>query len=117
MTIETAGEGIALVKSKELIITDSQSVLDLIATVSFEAHCSRIIIDKASITEDFFRLATGIAGEALQKCANYRVKLAIVGDFSKYTSKPLLDFIYESNKGKDFFFVSSVEEAAERLGG
>lgn len=43
------------------------------------------------------------------------VQLAIVGDFTMYTSKPLKDFMYESNCGKDFFFVSSEDEAVERL--
>jgi len=38
-----------------------------------------------------------------------------VGDYSKYTGKPIKDFIYESNKGKDFFFVSTVEEAIDKL--
>ena len=30
-------------------------------------------------------------------------------------SKPLKDFIYESNKGRDIFFVSSEEDAIEKL--
>ena len=34
------------------------------------------------------------------------MKLAIIGDFSGYTSKPLRDFIYESNNGNQVFFVS-----------
>ena len=37
------------------------------------------------------------------------------GDFTKYTSKPLKDFIYESNKGKDIFFVPTKEEAIIKL--
>ena len=32
-----------------------------------------------------------------------------------YTSKPLKDFIYESNKGKDVFFVSTEEEAVDMM--
>ena len=65
--------------------------------------------------EDFFVLSTGIAGEILQKFINYHVKAAMFGDYSRYTSKPLRDFIYESNNGKDFFFTASKEEAVERL--
>lgn len=53
--------------------------------------------------------------EILQKFINYQFKFAIVGDFSGYTSKPLKDFIYESNKGRDIFFVSSEEDAIEKL--
>lgn len=30
-------------------------------------------------------------------------------------SKPLHDFVYESNQGKDIFFVSAQEEAVEIL--
>ena len=42
-------------------------------------------------------------------------KIAIYGDYSRYTSKPLKDFIYESNKGKNVFFVSTKEEAISML--
>ena len=66
-------------------------------------------------TEDFFVLSTRLAGEILQKFINYGGRIAIYGDFSKYTSKPLKDFIYESNKGKDVFFVESKEQAIDRL--
>ena len=34
---------------------------------------------------------------------------------TKYTSKPLKDFIYESNKGKDIFFVQKEQNAIEML--
>jgi hypothetical protein len=56
-----------------------------------------------------------VAGEILQKFVNYRVKAAVYGDYSRYTSKPLRDFIYESNQGRHFFFAASREEALERL--
>lgn len=115
ITIEGINKNIAYVHSEDLIITNAQSALDLMATVKYEAGCSRIIIDKTSVAEDFFKLRTCLAGEILQKYTNYHVKLAIVGDYSGYTSKPLKDFIYESNNGKDFFFVSTVSEAIERL--
>ena len=63
----------------------------------------------------FFIPSTGMAGEILQKFMNYHVKAAIYGDYSHYTNKPLKDFIYESNHGKDFFFVSTKEEAVQKL--
>jgi hypothetical protein len=64
---------------------------------------------------DFFVLSSGIAGEVVQKFVNYGIRLAIVGDFSGCTSKPLRDFMYESNKGKHLYFVATVDEALERL--
>ncbi|RFZ78862.1 DUF4180 domain-containing protein [Lacrimispora amygdalina] len=68
-----------------------------------------------AITEDFFRLSTCLAGEILQKYVNYGVKMAVIGDFSVYTSKPLKDFIYESNCGSDFCFVSDLQKGIEKL--
>ena len=65
----------------------------------------------------FFILSTGLAGEILQKFVNCHIKLAIVGDYSKYTSKPPRDFIYESNKGNSIYFASSIEEAVLKLDG
>ena len=67
------------------------------------------------MSEDFFILSSGLAGEVLQKFVNYGMKVAIVGDYSRYTSKPLQDFIRESNRGKTVFFVSSESEALEKL--
>lgn len=106
---------IALIISDEIVIKDTQSALDLIATVQYETDCDKLIVYKSCVADDFFILSTGIAGEILQKFINYRKKVAIVGDYSKYTSKPLKDFIYESNKGNSIYFVTSLEEALLKL--
>ena len=106
---------IAVVSSDEKVIVDVQSALDLVMSVKYETGASRIVLDKNLICEEFFILSTGVAGEILQKFINYRVKAAIYGDYSRYTSKPLRDFIYESNNGHDFFFVSTKEEAVQKL--
>jgi len=108
---------IALVIADEIVIKDTQSALDLMATVQYETGCDKLIVNKSCVVEDFFILSTGLAGEILQKFVNYHIKLAVVGDFSKYTSKPLKDFIYESNKGNSIFFVPGVEEAILKLDG
>ena len=88
---------------------------DLIATVQYETDCDKLIVYKPCVADDFFVLSTGVAGEILQKFINYHKKIAIVGDYSEYTSKPLKDFIYESNKGNSIYFVSSIEEALLKL--
>ena len=118
MTIQLINKNninIVHVKSDDKVIIDAQSALDLAMTISYEYNTSYIIIDKQCIIEDFFILSTGIAGEILQKFINYGIKFAVVGDFSHYTSKPLNDFIFESNKGKSAFFVKSIDEAIEKL--
>lgn len=106
---------IVVVNSNELIIKDVQSAIDFIMTIKYETNCNKIALNKSAIVEDFFILSKGLAGEILQKFINYQTKFAIYGDYSKYTSKPLKDFIYESNKGKDIFFVSNEDESIEML--
>lgn len=113
--VETNKE-ILYIKSDGLLITDPQSALDCIMTAQYETGCRSVIMDKESICEDFYKLSSGLSGEILQKFINYHIKLAIIGDFSQYTSKPLQDFIYECNKGKDIFFAASLDEAVGMLG-
>jgi ribosomal protein S18 acetylase RimI-like enzyme len=114
MTIQVKS-GVAIIQSDELLITDAQSALDLMATVKYETGCDTIVIPKETVAENFFVLSTGLAGEILQKFVTYHVKLAIIGDYSHYTSKPLRDFIYESNNGCHFFFVGTEAEAVAKL--
>ena len=109
------GKNIAVVHSNEVIIGDVQSALDLIATVRFETDSDYIVINKLLISENFFDLKTGLAGEVLQKFINYRVKVAIFGDFSEYSSRSLKDFMYECNRGNDLFFLPAEQDAIEKL--
>lgn len=111
------GIRVAMVYGDGLLLSDVQSTLDLIANVHYQTGCDRIAIPKQNIVEDFFVLSTKVAGEMLQKFINYKAKLAIIGDFSGYTSKALRDFIYESNNGKDIFFVATQQEALDKLAG
>ncbi len=106
---------IAVINSSEVVITDVQSALDFMVTVRYETDCDRVILNKAAIGEDFFNLKTRIAGEILQKFINYQMKIAIVGDFSVYTSQSLKDFIYESNNGKHIFFLPNEEQAIQKM--
>ena len=105
----------AIVNSNELVITDAQTALDVLMSAKYDIGTKNIVIDKKLIVEDFFILSKGLAGEILQKYVNYGGRIAIYGDFSHYTSKPLKDFIYESNKGKDVFFVATQDEAVDML--
>ena len=118
MSIETITEKnikIAVVSGPDVCVTDVQTALDLMMTVKYETGADRIALEKGVLTEEFFILSSGLAGEILQKFVNYHTRLAIYGDYSRYTSKPLRDFIYESNQGKDVFFLDTREAAIEKL--
>lgn len=105
---------IAEVISDEIIIRNTEEALDLLGNVYYQGF-DRMIIHRKNITPDFFNLKNKMAGDILQKFSNYRVRLAIVGDFSELPGKSLRDFIFESNKGKAVNFVASVNEALRVL--
>ena len=108
-------KNIVIITADEIVIKNGQTTLDLIMSARYDSNCSDIIIKKENIDESFFDLRTGFAGEIMQKFTNYRFRVAIVGDFSMYTSKNLKDFLYESNQGNAVFFVADVDEAIEKL--
>lgn len=105
---------IAELISDDNIINSVEDGLDLLGNLYYQDF-DKMIIHEKNITPGFFDLKNGIAGEILQKFSNYRVRLVIIGDFSKYTSKSLKEFIYESNKGSHINFVSSQPEAIKVL--
>jgi len=112
--INIKGIEIAEITSEEVIIRETQDALDIMANCAYQG-AEKIIVHQRCITPDFFELKTGIAGDILQKFSTYGVSLAIVGDYTSYTSKSLRDFIYESNKLGRINFVNSMAEAIEVL--
>ncbi|PWK09603.1 DUF4180 domain-containing protein [Tumebacillus permanentifrigoris] len=106
---------VAIVESSDIVISDVQGALDLMASVRYTYGCEKILLNKSNLAEDFFELKTRLAGEILQKYTNYKVRLAVVGDFDEYDSKSLQDFIYESNKGKQVFFLKDKQAALHAL--
>lgn len=113
--ITTHDVDIALITGTEEAITDVSSAMALMMEAKYQTGAVRLAIDKKLVSANFFILSTGLAGEILQKFVNYHVKAAFYGDYTHYTSKPLRDFIYESNQGHDFFFVPTQEEALSAL--
>jgi hypothetical protein len=78
-----------------------------------------IAVPAARLDPAFFTLASGVAGEFVQKFANYGLRLAIVGDISGAVreSDSLRDFVRESNRGRQVWFVADREALDRRLSG
>jgi len=97
-------------------IADEQSAVDLMATLwGQEVQWLALPVDR--LTEDFFRLRTRVAGAVVQKLQQYGFRVAVVGDISGYVaaSTALRDFVYESNRGRQLWFVADEAELDERL--
>ena len=106
---------VAVVSGDEVILNNAQDALDLIADIGYNYECDKMLLHKKNITEDFFELKNGLAGEIMQKYVNYEMSLAIIGEFEEYHSKSLNSLILESNKGNSILFKSTEEEALEVL--
>ncbi|MFS8615812.1 MAG: DUF4180 domain-containing protein [Solitalea sp.] len=104
------GIKIAELVSDEPVINKLEDGVDLVGNVYYQ-DAERVFLHENAVSPAFFDLKTKLAGDILQKFSNYRMRLAIVGDFEKYPSKSLQDFIRESNQGKRINFVSSPAEA------
>ena len=93
------------------ILRNDRDAVELINTV-WNHRANFLVIPIQRLTDDFFRLKTRIAGEIIQRFVIYKVRIAIVGDISRYVaeSSALKDFVYESNRGDQVWFVASIEE-------
>jgi hypothetical protein len=107
---------VAELTDEHFIISQGQDVLDLMGDLIMD-NCNMIIIHENNLHEEFFRLHSGLAGEIFQKFSNYNFKLALIGDFSKYTSKSFQDLIRECNKGNRIFFCGNLDNAICKLTG
>ena len=100
---------IAEIISDDIVLQTVEDAVDLIGNMSYQGF-DKLIIHEENMISDFFELKNKIAGNILQKFSQYSMPLAIIGDFEKYESKSLNDFIFESNKGNQINFVTTVED-------
>lgn len=115
---EFAGTRVLEIDAAGPAIAERPSVLDLIGAAS-AAEADWVAIPVERQGADFFDLKTRVAGEMLQVCVNYRLPVVFVGDLSAATaaSGALRDFVRESNKGRQVWFVANMAELERRLRG
>lgn len=84
---------------------------------AFSLKAEMVVIPAERLTDDFFDLRTQVAGEIVQKFANYRMRLAIVGDIGHRVgeSDSLSAWVAEANTGKDLWFCPTFDDLKTRL--
>ncbi|WP_173924474.1 DUF4180 domain-containing protein [Agromyces sp. Marseille-P2726] len=99
-------------------IVTSDDTSDLIGS-AWANRAELIAIPAARLDPAFFDLSSGVAGEMTQKFVNYRLRVAIVGDISAYVaeSDALRDYVWESNRGTQVWFVSDEAALHDKLAG
>jgi hypothetical protein len=109
-SISADGRVLADLTASDFVMRRPADVLELVG-----AGVDRAVLNERQLPGDFFDLSSGFAGELLQKCSNYGIKIAVVGQQETGRSTSFRQFAHESNRGNKFFFVASVEEGVARL--
>jgi Domain of unknown function (DUF4180) len=106
--LECAAEG--------ALLRNDRDIADLIA-LAWEKRAKLIVLPVVRLGDEFFHLKTRIAGGIVQKFVNYELRLAIMGDISKYVgaSSAFRDFVAEANRGRHLWLVSDIGELSQRL--
>lgn len=89
-------------------------LMDLIP-VCWELETNRILLDSEVISEEFFRLRTGFAGEIIQKFINYKIKAAVILSEEQKIQGKFEDLMLEMNRGKVFRIFMEEESAVTWL--
>lgn len=86
-----------------------------VATSAIESGAYALLADRSALPPEFFDLSSGVAGELLHRLSVYGIRMAgVVRDPSSH-SVPFQDFLRESNRGKQFRFFPTREEAIRWL--
>jgi PadR family transcriptional regulator, regulatory protein AphA len=100
--------------SAETPLRSEQDALELVAAC-FENDAYLLMLHEEMLTDDFFNLRTGIAGQVLQKFSNYHVKVAVILRSEQRIKGKFKELLAESNKGNAFKAFNSLSDAEEWL--
>lgn len=97
-------------------IGGERDVMDLIGDAGYQG-AQWVVIPAGRFDEAFFQLRSRVAGDIVQKFVQYGLGIAVIGDISRHTeaSSALRDFVRESNRGRQTWFLTDIEELRERL--
>jgi hypothetical protein len=97
------------------LATDRDAVNLIAETYGQEADV--VVVPVERFDEGFFTLSTRIAGEIVQKFVNYGLRLAIVGDIDRHleASSAFRDYVRETNRGRQVWFVADLDELDAQL--
>jgi DNA-binding PadR family transcriptional regulator len=87
--------------SSETPLRSEQDALDLMA-VCFENDMHLLMLHSEVLTDDFFKLKTGLAGQILQKLINYQIKTVLVLANEEKVKGKFKDLMTEVNRGNDY---------------
>lgn len=111
---EREGQRYVEAASGTVLIQNINDALDLIAYCG-ENDTNRLMLHASNLTEDFFDLKTGLAGDILQKFVNYYIKAAAVIPQEQVGQGRFREMALEANRGQHFRVFQDVQEAENWL--
>jgi hypothetical protein len=117
MTVKAIGDARVLFYANEGQRLGTESDAVSLVNDAFNEQATVVAVPTTRFDDMFFHLSTRIAGEFIQKVANYRIILAILGDISEHTktSPALRDFVFESNRRDVVWFLPDADSLTARL--
>lgn len=100
--IDLTGSGFSIQREGELN--------DLLG-MCYTHNCNVLLLDVDNLSDDFFNLRTGLAGAAMQKFANYRVRVAVLLPVNAHHNERFKELMYEMNQSNHIRFYSDRDEA------
>lgn len=98
------------------LLRSERDAVDVVGA-ALSKRANLVVIPVARLADDLFSLRTRIAGEIIQKFVNYGLRLVIVGDIARHAdaSEALRDFVFETNRGRQVWFLPDMAELETRL--
>lgn len=97
-------------KPSEKLISSGQDAVDLIGLCGYH-QTNNLLLYAANVDKSFFDLKSKLAGEVLQKCMNYYMRLAMVLPSEVVNNIRFSEMALETNKGNHFRIFKTREEA------
>ncbi|MFE2974656.1 DUF4180 domain-containing protein [Streptomyces sp. NPDC059258] len=115
--VEQHGVPVLVCEADGASIATVQDALDHLIGAAFTG-AEVVAVPSSRLDDRFFDLSTGLAGDILQKFANYRLRLVVIGDIGRHlaASSALPDLVREANRGQDIWFLPDLDVLADRLG-
>lgn len=112
--VNVNGKTYLSVVSPQGALKTEQDALELIAACS-ENETNLVLFQPQTISDDFFKLKTGLAGTVLQKLVTYRIKAAVIISDEQQIRGKFKELLTESKKGNNFMVFYDIEEAQKWL--
>jgi|1186.fasta_scaffold01490_3 hypothetical protein len=114
MIAELAGVRVFL---SDTALADEQDAVQLIVDAYYAHQAEWIALTPEQLGDEFFELRSGRAGVITQKFVSYQMGLVVIGDISSRVaeSTSLADWIRESNRARNLWFVDDLDELDKRL--